>query len=1409
MRLFFTLLIVFAFASLSAQVTDNFADGDFTNNPTWSGDALEWEVLNGELHLNNTAPASSNNSYLSTPSMALNNGTWEFRVRLDENPSSTNFVEVFLASDIADLEGNTNGYFVKLGGTAREISLYESSGGSDTEIIDGLDDRLNVPTSSVYIRVTRDGAGNWELLSDTSGTGSNLFSEGMAADLTHSSSAFFGIHSRYTLTRAAWCYLDTVNVTFIPTQDTTPPVLVSVNATTANELLLDFNEDVDISTATSTGNYTLNGLTNPQTAVIDPLDSSQVRLGFPGPGFPLCTSQSLEVTNVEDRSGNAMATVTQSFTYAVAATANSKGVIINEIFADPTPQIGLPNQEFVELYNRGTAVVDLNGWTISDGGAPVTITASSYLLCPGEYVVLADSASLWSSYGPVIEMNLPALNNGGDPLGLQDDQAILIDSVEYDLSWYGGLPWELGGYSLELINPTDTCALGGSNWTHSSHPDGGTPATANSVLNTNPDITAPGLVSITVIAADTLQVCFDESLDPATATVLTNYSADNSLGNPSSATVIGSDLTCVNLGFPVNIDTGVIYTLTVNGVADCKGNAGTNLTGPFTIPGPSAFRSLVINEIFADPDVNATNMPGGEFFELYNRSGAPVDLAGWSFSDASTTITLPSFVLQPGGFIAICDTGNTLAYSAFGPVLGVNSLPSLNNSGDELGLRDPLNNLVDTVEYNITWYQDPAKANGGWSLELINPDDTCSLLGNWIASNDPDGGTPGAQNSVFNNAPDTTSPALVGITILDSNSILVCFNETMDAALLSQVSNYSVNNGIGTPTQATPQGAFLDCVVLDLPTNIVTGVIYTLDFPLLADCKGNTADPTFGTFVQGGSASPFQIVINEIMADPSPVVGLPEIEFIEIYNTGSTVVDISGWILDDPSTTDAVFPPYNLLPGAYLIICDDGDVNDLAGFGDVLGTPSFPTLNISGDSLWLLDAAGNIMENVNYDDSWYGDEAKEDGGWTLERIDPSFPCDNSGNWRASNDPTGGTPGQQNSILGTFVDADAPEASQAQLQTISIVRVIFNESMDAGTLLDPQDYTIDQGIGNPMMVMAVPGNPNAIDLLISGTFQENIVYCLTIENVQDCAGNPIDTDNTVCFGIPLAAEQGDVIINEILFNPYTGGSDFVELYNLSDKIIDLSTIYIGEIFEGTDSIFNEDQVTETQYLLLPESYICLTPDRQIQIDSYLPIDPDAIYEMSSFPSYDDSEGECVIRTDSGVVLDRFMYLDDYQFPNLDDKNGVSLERHDFNRPTQDEDNWHSAASTVRYATPGYKNSQVLVATPQDLEVWLEPKTFSPDQDGVDDVVAINYLFQTSGWNTRITVFDNKGRLVKQLQQNTLLGTEAGAFTWDGTNDNLNKVQVGVYVILVEASNPNTGEVQNFKLGVVVAARLGGG
>jgi hypothetical protein len=85
----------------------------------------------------------------------------------------------------------------------------------------------------------------------------------------------------------------------------------------------------------------------------------------------------------------------------------------------------------------------------------------------------------------------------------------------------------------------------------------------------------------------------------------------------------------------------------------------------------------------------------------------------------------------------------------------------LNNSADVLILKDGNENTIDSVNYSDRWYKDEDKRAGGWTLEIIDPDNTCSEDQNWIASEGDAGGTPGTQNSVFANKPDLTGPKLV------------------------------------------------------------------------------------------------------------------------------------------------------------------------------------------------------------------------------------------------------------------------------------------------------------------------------------------------------------------------------------------------------------------------------------------------------------------------------------------------------------------------------------------------------------------------------------------------------------------------------------------------------------------------
>lgn len=1414
----YTIVVFFVLISGSSfgQFFDDFSDGDFSNNPTWSGEVDTFQVDGSFMLQSQGDSTASDELYLATPNSMINTTVWQFLVRLDFQPSTTNKVRVFLVSDVNNLEGNLNGYFLQVGETGSNDSLdfYIKSGGTETKLGTGSKSCFTSSSSNnVRIRVSRDNSGNWTVESDCSG-GFNFTSELALTNNTHTSTSWFGFFCDHTSTRWNKFFFDDVYVGG-PIADTIDPTLTSAAATSATNVDVYFSEPVDLTTSETEANYTVNnGIGIPDVATRDLTDSTLVHLTFTTNQLSNGSSYTLTVCNVEDTASNSISPCgVTNFNYLNIVPATYRDVVINEIYADTNPAVGLPAVEFVELYNRSNKVFDLAGWTFKDASTTVG-TLTSHLLNPGQYVILcpnADTAAM-SGFGDVIGLTMGSLNNTSDQLGLRDSSGTLIDTVEYDVSWYGDPIKDDGGYTLELINPVDSCLAGMSNWTGCNDTIvGGTPGAQNSVFDNTPDNTPPSLVSVKITSNTTLNVCFDGPVDTSFASNINNHSASGPLGNPSSASPVGPSYICVNLTFATPFDTGTVYTLTISNASDCNGNVAGALVDSFELKAFSnpVYKDVVINEIYPDTSPSV-GLPAVEFVEIYNRSNKLFDLNGWTFKDASTTVgTFPTYALNPGDHLILCEQPDSATMVQFGSVVILN-MGSLNNSSDQLGLRDGNGNLVDTVQYDISWYGNPNKDDGGWTLELINPDDTCGAgAANWSASNDPSGGTPGTQNSVFDNTPDTQAPSLVSLTVTAADSLRVCFDESMELSFASNPANYDAGV-LGTAQTATPIGPDYLCVDLFFSTPFDTGTVYTMNISNAADCKSNAAGILTGNFALAGAGAPGGIVITEIFPDADTnVTNMPNVEYIEIYNASASAIDLNGWeITDQGLGNGADINNASLLPGEYALLTSTGDADEFTAWPTIkiIGVSGFPTLNNGGDDLQLFNNTGVLIDKAYYTDEWHDDENKMGGGWSLEKVDATFPCMNSDNWKSSTDPDGGTPGEANSVAGTFSDIRAPGVDKVVVQDPLVLNVYFTDLMTLTGLDSVENYVINPGGITPAFAAPVGPCYEQVDLLLPSPLDTHVVYTLFVNSVSDCSGNPIGSANWDEFGIPGVPDSGDVIINEILFNPLTGGSDYVELYNISNKILDLSAMQIGEIYENTDSIYNADEIGTNQELLLPQSYVCLTRDKAFQVNAYQPIDVDAIFEMSSFPSYDDSEGEVVIFTDSGIVLDRFYYLDDYHFANLDDDDGVSLERLDFFRATQDESNWHSAASTVNFGTPGYKNSQTLNPNPQEGTVTLNPETFSPDSDGFDDVLGIDYEFPFVGNNARVTIYDDRGRVIKRVAENTLLPTEAGTFTWDGIDENGQKAPVGIYVVLFEVSNPNTGKVSRWKLSAVLAARF---
>jgi hypothetical protein len=229
----------------------------------------------------------------------------------------------------------------------------------------------------------------------------------------------------------------------------------------------------------------------------------------------------------------------------------------------------------------------------------------------------------------------------------------------------------------------------------------------------------------------------------------------------------------------------------------------------------------------------------------------------------------------------------------------------------------------------------------------------------------------------------------------------------------------------------------------------------------------------------------------------------------------------------------------------------------------------------------------------------------------------------------------------------------------------------------------------------------------------------------------------------------------------------------------------------------------ENIAPAGFTIKPNTHVVISSSPEIVQQHYYCMHPEQMIKANT-PSMNDDAGNIVLLNTQGVVLDELVYDDKMHVPLLDDKDGVSLERIDVQRQSNERSNWTSAASSVGYGTPTYKNSQYLKTERAESVMELQPKTISPDGDGYEDVMNINYLLNENGYTGTLTIFDAAGKAIKLLFKNNILGT-SGTFTWDGTTDNGQKAPVGLYVFYFEIFNLK-GEVKAYKTVGVVAAKL---
>jgi hypothetical protein len=647
---------------------------------------------------------------------------------------------------------------------------------------------------------------------------------------------------------------------------------------------------------------------------------------------------------------------------------------------------------------------------------------------------------------------------------------------------------------------------------------------------------------------------------------------------------------------------------------------------------------------------------------------------------------------------------------------------------------------------------------------------------------------------------DTVPPSVLNLDVIAANQLLIRFNEPIAQTVAENTDNYWVNQGVGNPTEAVLNDIDPSMITLTFAQAFPANTECTISISNIEDLAGNvmpTSERSFLRFVEVAPAFK-EVVINEIMANPGNSVGIPEQKFIELYNPSPHAFNLDGWKISD-RTTQGTINAHILPPGGYVILCSNAQVQTFQNFGNTVGVNSFPSPNITSDDLSLRDNQGNLIDYVYYTNQWYQDSQRASGGYTLELTDPYHPCMDKLNWRASQSPMGGTPGKENSTYSSFQDDEPPYLERVLAITSDSLVAIFNEPL--GMLaVSSAIFTLSDNLDASNIAPIFP-EYSSIGIKLSSPIDSGKVYTLSVEGIADCSGNMIENRNKAIFVLPLQADVGDLIINEVLFAPRTGSREFVEIYNRSDKIISLEQWHLAN--RNNEVVANHRLITGDRILLFPEDYIILTQDSSNIRFEYPKSQSMQFLQMSSLPSYNNTSGSVFLIDNLNRISDSLDYHSNMHFPMLRDVRGVSLERLDFNRPSNDEGNWHSAAKSEGFATPGYKNSQFMPTAIPDDAVELSPEIFSPDNDGVDDLLNIIYKFDKPGYVGNIRIFDTRGRTTRYLVKNELLAT-SGVYTWNGMDDNNERAKIGSYILLFEIFDTE-GNTHTFKKIGVVAGR----
>ncbi len=883
--------------------------------------------------------------------------------------------------------------------------------------------------------------------------------------------------------------------------------------------------------------------------------------------------------------------------------ADESDIMITEIMYNP-PEDNTDSLEFIELYNNGDTDVELTGFYFSAG---IGYTFPDFTLAAGTYVVVAfDSVAIWNSFAvEAFQWNSSGLNNSGELIELKNPSGQIIDQVYYDDSY----PWPSAadgeGPSLEFCDYELDNSLG-ANWSAATHYQIKN-ASGDSIWCTpgeycNPWYEAP----ISDFEASQTDILPGWSID---FTDLTQGNPDSwswtfSGGQPATSTEQNPQgIMYANPG------TYEVCLTTTNGYGsdtECK-------TAYITVSSPPNAEIIITEIMYNSPDADIDSL---EFIELYNTGPDHVNLESWSISEA-VNFTFGNVVLNAGQRLIVAKDPEAIQNTFGIPSYDWNG--SLNNTAATILLKDNYGIVRDSVRYSdaAPW---PARCDGdGPSLTLCNPSLDNALASSWSASTEV--------RAFLNNGDTVYATPLTGC-LYPPDADFAAGQTDIYTGTTVQFTDLSTNSPTswewtfegGSPATSTQQN----------PQVTYENTGHFMVMLKVSNADGSDSLMRENYMHVASAPSGANLVITEIMYNP-PDANTDSLEFIEVLNAGTTVVNLQGFYFDEG--INFTFPDYDLQAGSRILVSRYADI-----FQDFYGVASLQwesgVLNSDGELILLKDAAGVTLDSVVYSPFAPWPERCAGHGPSLTLCDPSLDNALAESWSASEE-----------FVGLLSDGDSVYASpgtgciyypQADFAA-DTNRIFENGAIQftdrSGNVPDAWYWEFEGGS---------PASSTEENPLI--TYAEAGVYSVKLK-----VSNIYGVDSVLREGyISVLRDPAvyKITITEIMYNSPdadTDSLDFIEIYNNGDKAVNLEGFYFDE---GIDYTFPD-------YDFQPGDYYLICKD-DTAFRNFFGV------EAQEWEGNLVNSGEDIILMDNfGSMMDSLVYADTLPWPPECGGNGPSL------------------------------------------------------------------------------------------------------------------------------------------------------